>query len=279
MLIDSHCHITPPEFELRRAELAGRDATFASMFSTARGRLATADALVRDMDGDGVDRAVAMGLGWSSQELAQENNDYIIKSVDRYPRRLTGFCTVNPAWGEAAVVEVERCATRGLSGIGELHPDTQGFDIADAESLFPLMDTARRLGLPVLIHCSEPVGHEYPGKGRTTPDKIYRFICDFPDNVIICAHWGGGLPFYALMPEVPDLIRNVYFDSAASPFLYQPEVYNEVARLVGPDRIMFASDYPLMSASRALKHMDEAGIDSETRSAITAGTATALFGF
>ena len=279
MLIDAHCHITPSEFELRRAELAGRDATFASMFSTPRGRLATADTLVRDMDRDGVDRAVAMGLGWSSQELAQENNDYIIESVDRYPRRLTGFCTVNPVWGEAAVVEVERCAARGLSGIGELHPDTQGFDITNAESLFPLMDTARRLGLPVLIHCSEPVGHEYPGKGRTTPDRVYRFICDFPENVIICAHWGGGLPFYALMPEVPDLIRNVYFDSAASPFLYQPKVYNEVARLVGPDRIMFASDYPLMSASRSLKHMDEAGLDPETRSAITAGTAATLLGF
>ena len=141
------------------------------------------------------------------------------------------------------------------------------------------MDAARRLGLPVLLHCSEPVGHQYPGKGRTTPDKVYRFICNFPDNVIICAHWGGGLPFYALMPEVIDAIRNVYFDSAASPFLYRPAVYNEVARLVGPDRTMFASDYPLMSTARALKHMDEAGLDPETRSAITAGTAATLFGF
>ena len=279
MLIDSHCHITPPGFELRRAELADRDATFASMFSTPRGKLATAEALVRDMDRDGVDMAVAMGLGWSSYELAQENNDCVIESVACYPGRLVGFCTVNPAWGKVAVAEVERCAANGLRGIGELHPDTQGFDITDAESLSPLMDTARRLRLPVLIHCSEPVGHEYPGKGRTTPEKVYRFICNFPDNVIICAHWGGGLPFYALMPEVPDVIRNVYFDSAASPFLYQPGVYNEVARLVGPDKVMFASDYPLMSAARALKHMDEAGLDPETRSAITASTAAALFGF
>ena len=279
MLIDAHCHITPHGFDLRRAELADRDATFASMFSTPRGKLATAEALVRDMDRDGVDRAVVMGLGWSSLELAQENNDYIIESVDRYPGRLVGFCTVNPAWGEAAVTEVERCAARGLRGMGELHPDTQGFDITDAESLSPLMDTARRLRLPLLLHCSEPVGHKYPGKGSTTPDKVYRFICNFPDNVIICAHWGGGLPFYALMPEVPDAIRNVYFDSAASPFLYRPGVYKESVRLVGPDRIMFASDYPLMSPARALTHMDEAGLDPETRSAITSGTAAALFGF
>ena len=278
MLIDSHCHITPPGFELRRAELADRDATFASMFSTPRGKLATADALIRDMDRDGVDWAVVMGLGWSSRELVQENNDYIIESVDRYSGRLMGLCTVNPAWGEAAVVEVERCAARGLSGIGELHPDTQGFDITDAESLFPLMEMARRLGLPVLLHCSEPVGHQYPGKGSTTPDKVYRLICNFPDNTIICAHWGGGLPFYALMPEVPDAIRNVYFDSAASPFLYRPSVYEEAVRLVGPHRTMFASDYPLMSASRAFEHMDEAGLDPETRRAILEGTAATLFG-
>ncbi len=279
MLIDAHCHITPPGFDLRRAELADRDATFASMFSTPRGRLATADTLVQNMERDGVDRAAVMGLGWSSRELALESNDYVIESVDRYSGRLIGFCTVNPVWGEAAVTEVERCAARGLRGIGELHPDTQGFDITDAESLSPLMDTARRLGLPVLIHCSEPVGHQYPGKGCTTPDKVYRFICNFPDNTIICAHWGGGLPFYALMPEVPDAIRNVYFDSAASPFLYRPDVYKTAARLIGEDRIMFASDYPLMPVARALQHVDEAGLDTETRSAILSGTAAGLFGF
>ena len=278
MLIDSHCHIAPPDFPSRRAELATRDATFASMFSNPRARLATADTLVEDMDRDGVERAVVMGVGWCEREVAREANDYIIQSVDRFPDRLIGFCSVNPAWAERALEEMHRCASAGLKGVGELHPDTQDFDITNAANLSPFMAAARRLKLPVLVHCSEPVGHEYPGKGRTTPDKIYPFIKNFPDNLIICAHFGGGLPFYALMPEVPEVLRNVYFDSAASPFLYRAQVYAEVSRLLGADKLLFASDYPLVRVARALGQVDEACLGIEARDSILGGNAAKLFG-
>ena len=277
MLIDAHCHITPPDFPRRRGELAARDATFASMYSNPRARLATADSLVRDMDRDSVDRAVVMGIGWRGLELARESNDYLIQSVGRFPQRLIGFCSVNPSWGDAAVEEVSRCAAAGLRGVGELHPDTQGLDITGAGRLSHFMDVARQLSLPVLLHCSEPVGHDYPGKGHTTPDKIYRFIQNFPENIIICAHFGGGLPFYALMPEVSEVMRNVYFDSAASPFLYQAEIYTEVSRLAGPNKVLFASDYPLIRADRALGQLNEAHLDANTLAAIRGGNAAALF--
>ena len=69
-----------------------------------------------------------------------------------------------------------------MKGIGELHPDSQGFDITSRDELAPLMDLARPLGLPVLIHTSEPVGHQYPGKGETTPDRVYRLIRNFPQK-------------------------------------------------------------------------------------------------
>ena len=65
------------------------------------------------------------------------------------------------------------------------------------------MDLARQRGLPVLIPQSEPVGHQYPGKGKVTPDRVYRFIKNFPDNIIICAHWGRRPGLYGLMPELP----------------------------------------------------------------------------
>ena len=184
---------------------------------------------------------MVMRMGWADLAIAREANDYIMESVERFANRLLGLCSVNPAWGDAAVSEIERCAAAGVRGIGELHPDTQGFDITDKATMAPVMDTALRLGLPVLVHSSEPAGHQYPGKGHTTPDKLYRFIENFPQNKIICAHWGGGLPFYSLMPEVPAIIENVYFDTAASPFLYNPEVFATVAGLVGADKILFAS--------------------------------------
>jgi predicted TIM-barrel fold metal-dependent hydrolase len=278
MLIDSHCHILPDSFPRRHAQLLAQDVTYATLFPTPDFRMATAEDLVQAMDEAGIDKAVVTGMGWTDQELAIEVNDYIIQSVSRYPARIIGFCAVNPAWGSIAVEEVERCIAAGLRGIGELHPDTQRFDITDRSVMLPLMDAARGLGLPVLVHASEPVGHLYPGKGHTTPDKLYRFIQNFPENIIICAHWGGGLPFYALMPEVPEALKNVYFDTAASPFLYRPEVFAAVAGLVGADKILLGTDYPLIQHRRLLRQAKISGLDAEAQKAILGGNTARLLG-
>ncbi len=278
VVIDAHCHILPPSFGSRRAEIAQRDATFAALLSSPNARIASAEDLLAAMDRDGVDRAVVMGMGWTDQEIAAEVNDYIIQAVQDNPSRLTGFCSVNPAWGEPALLEVKRCASAGLVGIGELHADTQGFDITDAAAMAPVMDLARSSGMPVLVHASEPAGHQYPGKGSTTPDKLYPFIQGFPGNVIICAHWGGGLPFYFLMPEVPEVLKNVYFDSAASPFLYRPEVFSAVAELAGKGKVLFASDYPLMEVSRPLDQARGAGLAPDVEAALLSGNAAKLLG-
>ena len=278
MVIDSHCHIFPVSFQRRRDELVRRDATFATLFSNPKAALATSETLLESMDRDGVARSIIMGIGWSDLRLAQESNDYIAESVQRYPDRLTGFCCVNPRWGDAAVAEMERCAAAGLKGVGEIHPDTQGLDITDGHLMTPLMIAAERLGMPVLVHGSEPVGHLYPGKGHTTPDKLCRFIQNFPENVIICAHWGGGLPFYTLMPEVGQALQNVYYDTAASPFLYKQDIFGVAARLVGPDKILFATDYPLISARRLLAQVEASGLEAGDQALIMGGNAARLFG-
>jgi predicted TIM-barrel fold metal-dependent hydrolase len=278
MLIDAHTHILPASFSQRHAELLARDATYASLFPNPSPRLATTEDLVQEMEQAGIERSVVMGMGWTDSALAAECNDYIIQSVFRYPDRILGFCSVNPALGDDAVAEVKRCARAGLSGIGELHADTQGFDITDRSLMRPLMDAARDLGMPVAVHASEPVGHLYPGKGRTTPDKVYRFIENFPENIIICAHWGGGLPFYALMPEVPKVMKNVYFDSAASPFLYRPEVFAAVVGLAGADKVLFGTDYPLIGQRRLLKQVAASGLDISARQAILGRNVARLLG-
>ena len=128
-----------------------------------------------------------------------------------------------------------------------------------------MMDAAREMGLIVLVHCSEPVGHCYAGKGKTTPDKMWAFIQNFPDNKIVCAHWGGGLPFYALMPEVREGLENVYFDTAASPFLYTPDVFESVAGIVGAERILLGTDYPLLSQTRLLKQVNGSPLSDEQK--------------
>ncbi len=187
-----------------------------------------------------------------------------------------GFCSVNPARGSQAAREIRRCVEAGLQGVGELHPDTQGFDITSKTQMKPVMMATYDLGVPVLVHASEPVGHSYAGKGSTTPDKLYKFILNFPENYIICAHWGGGLPFYGLMPEVNQALRNVYFDTAVSPLLYQKQVFATVVGLVGPEKILLGSDYPLVPHRRLAQELHDSGLKPEAQKAILGENAVRL---
>jgi len=228
------------------------------------------------MDKAGIDISVIVNTGWTTHDLCVETNDYILESITRYPKRLIGFCAVQPQAPEAARVEIERCARGGIRGIGEMRPDMQLFDLGDEEAMQPVVDALRKHKLILLTHASEPVGHDYPGKGIITPDRLYPFINNFPDLTIVCAHWGGGLPFYALMPEVKQAMKNVFFDTAASPFLYSPQVYNQVIQLVGADRILFGSDYPLLAQARLLQEINSADLSEEEKSLILSGNARRL---
>ena len=278
MVIDFHTHVFPTDLRERRDDLLAGDLTLSTLYSNPAARMASAEELVSTMDGAGIDVSVMQGIGWNDVGLARHANDYAIEAVLRFPMRLRGFCSVNPRWGAAAVAEVERCAKAGLSGIGELHPDTQGFDLGDEATMAPIVEAATALGMPILTHASEPVGHPYAGKGRTTPEVLERFIAGFPDATLICAHWGGGLPFYALMPEVLASLQNVFFDTAASPFLYRPDVFPTVVQLVGDDKVLLGTDYPLIDQKRLIRQVTNAPISDEAKDGILYTNAARLLG-
>ena len=278
MIIDFHTHVFPPKIKENRSQYIERDPGFAFLYSQPDSKIATADELIASMDKDGVDVSVILNYGWTTHQLCVETNDYILESVSRYPQRLVGFCAVQPQSPEAAIAEVERCAKAGIRGVGEMRPDMQLFDLADEVLMEPFVEVLRKHKLILLTHASEPVGHNYPGKGDITPDILYSFITSFPDLTIVCAHWGGGLPFYALMPEVKKAMSNVFFDTAASPFLYTPQVYNQVSQLVGADRILFGSDHPLLAQRRLLEEIGALDLPEETKSLILSGNAQRLLG-
>ncbi len=115
-----------------------------------------------------------------------------------------------------------------------------------------------------MLHINDPVGHDYPGKGAISLPAVYRLIRDFPAVTWILAHWGGGLPFYGLMKkEAPEVFRKVYFDTAASPYLYRPAIYRLAAEMVGVEKIHFGSGYPLLPPSRYVKEIQDAGLSEE----------------
>jgi len=278
MIIDFHTHVFPPQIKKNRGKYINSDSCFAILYSQKDAKLATADELIADMDKNEVDISVITNIGWTTHELCVETNDYILESIARYPQRLVGFGTVQPNSRGAAIDEIERCARGGIRGIGEMRPDMQLFNLQDEEVIEPFIAAISKHKLMLLTHASEPVGHQYPGKGIITPDTLYPFIAKFPDLTIICAHWGGGLPFYALMPEVKQALRNVYFDTAASPFLYSPQIYHQVIQLVGADRILFGSDYPLLAQKRLINEIRSLDLPEETMNLLLSGNAQRLLG-
>lgn len=278
MIVDTCTHILPESFAINREFVARSDNTFRSLFVDPKAKFAQTDDLIASMDESGVDVSICAGFGWTNPEVAIEANSYNIAAANTHPERLIPFCSVNPLWGEDAVAEVRRCHAEGAKGIGELHPNTQGFLDADLAALAPVFDTAKELNMPILMHASEPVGHGYPGKGTVTPELLMALVTAFPNNTFIFSHFGGGLPFYALMPEVKTALKNVYFDSAAFPFLYRPEVFEVAARAAGVEKILFASDFPLVTQKRALNEFGESRLSASDAKLVQGVNAANLLG-
>jgi len=222
--------------------------------------MAGVDTLITDMDESGVDVSVVFGFPWKDISLAKMHNDYIIEAVKKYPGKLCGFACFDicnsDGWKEA-----QRCIESGLSGIGELACYETELNYNIINKLTPTAELCKDKKVPIMIHTNEPIGHQYPGKMKVTLRQIYELAKKFSDNKIILAHWGGGIFFYNLYKkEVKDILKNVYFDTAASPFLYNSQIYKIAVDIVGSNKILFGSDYPLIKPQRYFKEINDAGL-------------------
>lgn len=262
MVVDFHTHIFPPQVRGRRADYCRRDPAFAEMYGGPEAQIATAEDLLASMEAAEVDTSVALGFAWSEQELCREHNEYLLEAAARSNGRLVPFCTMQPRAGDEALADIERCVRGGARGLGELRPESQGYSLDDGAGDV-LAGAAVHHDLVLLFHVSEPVGHDYPGKGGLGLDAFYRFVSCYEGLRAVGAHWAGGLPFYALMPEVKVALANVHVDTAATPFLYDPAIYRQVADLLGAERILFGSDYPLISQQRQRQAIEDGLGDDE----------------
>jgi len=273
VIVDAHVHILPDRVRENLDVVAVGEPWFAACH--ARGeRVASAESLVAAMDEQGVDRAVCFSWPFADASTCAEANDYVAAAVRRYPDRLSGFGVVQPL-DAAAATEVTRCARVGLSGIGEMNADAQGWGLLD-DAVEPAVQASVDAGLPWTLHCSEPVGRQYPGKGTATPDRLLSFAQRHSELTLICAHLGGGLPLFAHIPEVRAACAGLFFDTAAQPFVYAPSVYRALVDGIGADHILLGSDHPLLDVPRYLAALDAAGVQASARDLITGANAARL---
>ncbi len=278
MIIDAHAHVFPRDFRDSRGRHFQGEPAFERLYKDPASPMAGRDELLRDMDRAGVERAVIFGFPWESEERFRRHNDYVLESVESAPQRLTGLCCASLS-SPGCLGEVQRCLEAGLSGVGELALYHSGAAFRSLPVLGEVMALCEDRDAPVLLHTNEPVGHRYPGKTPMDLADLYGFLRDHPRNRIILAHWGGGLVFYALLKrEVGDVLGNVWFDTAASPFLYRPDIYRIAGEIAGFDRILFGSDYPLIKAERYLSELVQAGLPPGAVEMVTGGNAASVYG-
>ena len=269
-VIDAHVHLYPPE--------AGREPT---AWAAARGEahwttlctrqrkdgrpvqaFPTVDELLHTMDADGVDRAVLLGWYWENHATCVEQNSFYAACVRAHPDRLAAFATVHPAAGPAALAEVRRAVGEGLVGLGELSPHSQHVAIDDP-SWRELMDLAGELKLPVNLHVTDPLSRKFPGRVDTPVADFVRLARAFPQTTFILAHWGGGPGYAGELKDIP----NVYFDTAASPLIYEPAAVGPMLAVLPAGRVLLGSDYPLILYPKSESTPGWGGLLAELRAA------------
>lgn len=214
--------------------------------------------LLYDMNAAGIRRAVLLGWYWEHHATCVEHNAFYASCLQAYPTRFAAFATVHPGAGEGALDEVRRAKESGFTGLGELSPHSQHVPLGDP-IWRRILTLAGELEMPVNLHVTDPASRAYPGRVETPLADFVALAKDFPKTNFILAHWGGGLAW----AEAAADLRNVWFDTAASPLLYGPEVWGK-GRL---GRVLFGSDYPLVLYPKTGAGLGFTGLVEEAKAA------------
>lgn len=272
MIVDFHTHIFSSEVIEDRARFAD-DRNFSILYADEKAKLIDHRLLLQAMESSHIDYAVALGYPWEKEEYYEIQNQYFKRVIDLSQGRIYPFATI-PMHSERDINDyVKGVRDLGLSGIGEIGFYSGGFTRREEKILARVFESALQYSLPVCLHVNESVGHEYVGKYETDFKRLYSILHEFRGLTVILAHWGGGILFYELMPEVKESLENVYYDTAASPYLYRDEVYDIATRIVGSEKILFGTDYPLINFSRYVQSIESVIADENDRANILGGNA------
>lgn len=258
-IIDCHTHAypkevvdVPREWALARGERHWADVVAPEDRPSIQG-WSDPESMLAAMDAAGVEQAVILGWYWEQESTCRWHNQVMAQWIQVAPSRLRAFAAIYP--NENVLDQLEEAHSLGLSGVGELHLGVQGFD-AKNPHWHAMTEWCVHHNWPVNCHATEMAGHKHPGSIPTPVQNFVEMAEAAPDLKLILAHWGGGLAFFEQNPRLRKLLKNVYYDSSASPLLYDMRVFRQMADLVGIEKLLFGSDYPLRLYPRKQKSPD-----------------------
>ena len=232
-----------------------------------------------------------------SVDMARRVNDGVAEAIARHPDRFQAFATLPVTQPEAAARELERCvATLGFKGT-MLHGRVGARNL-DHPDLRPIFETAARLRVPVMLHPRTPsqavrdayysgfsaevdgafatfgLGWHYDAGIQFVRLVLAGTFDRFPDLQLILGHWGEVVLFYAERLAAMDRVagleqpieaylrRNLYVTSSG---IFLPHYLERAMALVGPERLLFSTDYPYQyrEGGDARRFLDSCGLEGE----------------
>lgn len=216
----------------------------------------------QEMDAAGIDMAVIMGQR-AAKRWGSVANDDIGELVKQYPNRFFGFAGIDPAEPDAVDEihrSVEALGCRGISILpGWSDPPLRDDDPA----VYPIYETCRELGLPVMITSSHYIG---PDMSYAMPVHIQHVALDFPELTIIVGH--GCWPWTTQACALAMRCTNVYLMPEF--YMYLPhmpgaEDYVRAANSYLSHRMLYSSCYPSRSLGQALAEFKLLPLTPETQ--------------
>ena len=193
-------------------------------------------------------------------------NDYVADQVKRQKGYFIGFGTMHQDY-DGCKQELKRMKALGLHGI-KLHPDFQGFEI-DCDKMQKIYEAIGD-SFPVLVH----VGDVHTD--MSSPKRLSRMVEKFPEVTFIAAHFGG----YSKWDEAYEYLcgKNVYFDTSSSLDKLSDAEAMKIIEKHGADKMLYASDYPIVTHKECLKRFVQLPLSKEDRQKIFYENAAKLLG-
>jgi uncharacterized protein len=221
------------------------------------------EALLAQMDAVGVDRAVLVPADRFIAVDNEAGNDYVLRTVDRWPGRFWGWAAVNPWYGERAVAELRRTVAAGLVGV-KFDSALQGFMICDSVVL-PVVEAAVELRVPMYFSTGTPV--------NALPLQVAELAQKYPQGQFIMGHMGN-TDFWLDVTTALGLATNLWGEISYN--LAAP--VNGAVRAGFAGRLLFGSDVPMADLRLETGKVRYWQMSAEDRAAILSGNLLRLLG-
>ncbi|MBE5731911.1 MAG: amidohydrolase [Clostridiales bacterium] len=260
-ILDAHVHIYPDAIADKASQAIS---DFYGYHMDYNGSVAQ---LLKEGKEAGITHYLVHSVATTHHQVASINS-FLHAEVQKHPEFI-GFCTLHPSMTEEEIAsELDKVIQNGFKGI-KLHPDFQRFyvDGEDAMKIYRVNNGR----LPILLHM---------GDKRTEfsqPERLVKMAKLFPNTTFIGAHFGS----HSCNEKIPLYkgLDNVMFDTSSS-FAFMPDlkVAKDAINLLGYEKFMFATDYPMWDAKSELEYFFSLGLSDEENEAILFGNAARLLG-